>query len=100
MRSVPQQPTFDVQGALAAMADYPVMLRRLGVIRVIEVDLAGSGIDPADAGPVTVHAKPNWATRLPEAQVDRPAVTVPAAHVPKAASVVYRIVRSAPTTAT
>lgn len=75
---MPQQPTFDVQGALAAMADYPVMLRRLGVIRVIEVDLAGSGIDPADAGPVTVKAKPTWATRLPDAQVDRPAVTVPA----------------------
>src|SRR5437763_8273689 len=54
------KPTFDLHSALAAMADYPAMLRRLGIIRIIEVDLAGTGIDPSAAGTVTVSAKPSW----------------------------------------
>lgn len=72
------QPTFDVHTALASMADYPAMLKRFGVIRVIEVDLAGSGIDPASAGPVTVRATPSWTTKLPAAQVKIAPVQVPA----------------------
>lgn len=70
-------PTFDVQRALAAMADYPAVLRRFGVIRVLEVDLAGSGIDLA-GGPVTVSATPTWSTKLPAPQVDVAPVTTPA----------------------
>lgn len=70
-------PDFDVQSALAAMADYPAVLKRLGVIRIIEVDLAGSGIDPA-AGDVTVSAKPSWQAAVPGNRLQITAVTVPA----------------------
>jgi hypothetical protein len=59
------QPTFDLHSALAAMADYPIMLRRLGIIRIVEVDLAGTGIDQAAASDVTVTATPSWPFRLP-----------------------------------
>lgn len=72
------QPTFDVHSALAAMADYPAMLKRFGVIRTIEVDLAGSGIDPSQAGPVTVRATPAFTPKLPAAQVKVAPVQVPA----------------------
>jgi hypothetical protein len=71
------KPTFDLQTALSAMADYPEMLRRLGVIRVIEVDLAGSGID-LTAGDVKVSANPSWDFALPDAQVHTTPVVVPA----------------------
>ncbi len=57
------QPKFDLHSALSAMADYPAMLRRLGVIRVVEVDLAGTGINPA--ADVTISATPSWTHRLP-----------------------------------
>jgi hypothetical protein len=59
------QPKFDLHAALAAMADYPAMLRRLGVLRVVEVDLAGTGIDPTAAGTVTVSATPSWSFQIP-----------------------------------
>ncbi|RZS36406.1 hypothetical protein EV193_10787 [Herbihabitans rhizosphaerae] len=71
------QPTFDLHSALAAMADYPAMLRRLGVIRVIEVDLAGSGIDPSNPGGVTVSATPSWTYQAPAGNVRIAPVATP-----------------------
>ncbi|GAA4552008.1 hypothetical protein [Amycolatopsis samaneae] len=59
-----EQPKFDLHTALAAMADYPVMLRRLGAIRIVEIDLAGTGIDLSAAGTVTVSATPAWTARI------------------------------------
>ena len=67
-------PSFDLHTALAAMADYPAVLRRLGVIRVIEVDLAGSGIG---AGDVVVSARPAWPTAAPADQVHVAPIAVP-----------------------
>ena len=68
-------PTFDLHSALAAMADYPVMLRRLGVVRVVEVDLAGTGIDPA-GGTVTVSATPSWPVQIPQNPDEPPGANV------------------------
>ena len=70
------KPTFDLHSALAAMADYPAMLRRLGVLRVVEVDIAGTGIDPAAAGTVTVTATPSWPIQLPPNAGEQPGKNV------------------------
>jgi hypothetical protein len=74
-------PKVDLQTALAAMADYPAMLRRLGVIRILEVDLAGTGIDPATIGTVHVSATPEWDGRTDAVNVAP--VAVPAFLSPK-----------------
>lgn len=71
-------PAYDVQSALSALADHPAVLRRLGVIRVIEVDLAGTALSPAGAGDVTITATPSWSTKLPAPQVQVAPVTAPA----------------------
>lgn len=70
------QPTFDLHSALAAMADYPAMLRRLGVIRVVEVDVAGTGIDPTATGTVTVSATPSWPLQIPPNAGENPGQNV------------------------
>jgi hypothetical protein len=70
------QPKFDLHSALAAMADYPAMLRRLGVIRVVEVDLAGTGIDPSAAGTITVSAAPSWSVQIPPNAGQKPGENV------------------------
>ncbi len=72
-----EQPKFDLHSALAAMADYPAMLRRLGVIRIIEVDLAGTGIDQSTASTVTVSATPTWTFKAPAENVRMVPVSVP-----------------------
>lgn len=68
------QPKFDLHSALSAMADYPAMLRRLGVVRVVEVDLAGTGINPA--ADVTISVKPSWTAQLPPNAGEEPGKNV------------------------
>jgi hypothetical protein len=58
------KPKFDVQRALAAMADYPAVLRHFGVIRILEIDLTGTQINPATAGPVKVTVTPDWTKKI------------------------------------
>lgn len=52
-------PEFDLPRGLAAMADYPEVLKRLGVVRRLRVSLANSGftIDP-NGGEVTITVEP------------------------------------------
>ncbi len=72
------KPKFDVQRALAAMADYPAVLRRFGVIRVLEIDLAGSQINPATAGEAKITATPTWTKKIEGDRLFPAPMTTPA----------------------
>ncbi len=72
-------PEFDLPRGLSAMADYPAVLKRLGVIRRLQVDLTNNPltIDP-NGGPVTITVTPSITGKDENVAVNVAPVSVPA----------------------
>src|SRR5581483_7912516 len=64
------KPDFDIHQALAAMADHPSLLRKLGVIRTVTVDVGTTELKP---GPVTIKLTPKF-----PGGAAAPAISIPA----------------------